>query len=411
MSNKKDNRPDIKQEHPLLDFPQGNGDADCPKCKGRGVVPVMVDLGGGKMWPGGGTQNCDCMFKRDLIANVKRVWKVLMNVESAEDSPLLAMTNQNLWITASNYDLRRHLRYVAFRMGTRWDARVIADATLVTAWLSSVKDVFDADVLLERDGFNRERPSEHYFTLVDLAVPFDLLIIRLGVKAAKNREMPNVLAEAVNEREQQGKPTWIVDSPIKPLAPGHICYNDAVVEMLDGFRRVILSDGAHVPAGVTTAAQQYKAPRRAGATAGAADATPASPYTRRKAGMAQTAPATSPAAPPPEPVGNMPMDDYEGDPSEVSLADDDEFSVDSLLADAHTPQLTDGGEGLMPEDEVNVEELLEDFPTASELGGNARELPSFLRGALTKDDRQAKEKQDKRQKQRDKKFGPKGGGR
>jgi hypothetical protein len=402
---KKPERPDIDYQHPLLDFPSGSGDPDCPKCRGRGVVPVMVDVGGGKMWPGGGTQDCSCVFKRDLVANVKRVWKVLLNVESVEDSELMGKTKQNLWITSSSYDFRRHLRFVAFRMGTKWDARVVADATLMTAWLSTASRVRDPDVLVEREGYARERPSEHFVTLVDLAVPFDLLILRLGIKAAANKEMANVLVEALNERELQGKPTWIVDSHAQPLGPGHLCYNEAVMEILDGFRRMVIepSQTAFAP---SAAAQQYRRPQQAPTGAAAPSAGAASPYTRRKGGMAPVAsqrPATPrPEAPEPDThhVLSMEDDGERGEPVPL-VDDDDEFSVDALLADAHDPDLTAGGEGLL-EPEVDgaaeVEELLSEFPTAEELGGNAEALPAWLRGSLTKEERIAAEREEKRQK-------------
>lgn len=389
---RKGDGPDANHKHILLDFPTGSGNPDCLKCKGRGVVPVMVDIGG-QRWPGGGTQDCQCVFKRDLTANVKRVWRVLLNVESTEDSPLLKLTQQNLWITASGYDLRRHLRFVAFRMGTKWDARVIADATLMTAWLSTKKDVYDGDVILERHS-RRDRPSEHFLTMVDLVVPFELLIIVLGVKAAANKEMANLLVEAINEREQQGKPTWLVDSPVKPLAPGHLCFNEMVMEVLDGFRRVVISDESHVP--VTTVAQKYKRPRAASTASSTSPMSGASDYTRRKQGMVPTAHA---------PVfKQMPMDDDGERPVEMpEMGDDDEFSVDSLLADAHDPSpnvrtasLTntpslDGGT-------AEVEELLENFPDPKNLGGNANQLPTFLQGPLTKAERLANEKQERREK-------------
>lgn len=195
---------------------------------------VPVELNG---FPGGGTQNCECVYKQDLLANVRRVWKVLLHAESVE-SPLLRRTKDNLWITATDADLRRHLRYVAFRMGPRWDARVVADATLITAWLSTAKNVKDPDVLVER---MKGLPSDEFLTLVDIAVPFDLLIIRLGVKAAKNREMPGVLAEAISERMHEDKPTWIVDSPVKPLKAGHVCWDDRVEELLWDWDRLELS--------------------------------------------------------------------------------------------------------------------------------------------------------------------------
>lgn len=220
-----------------IPMPEGNGDKDCPKCRGRGVIPLEIDG-----WPGAGTQNCDCVFKRDLIANVKRVWKVLLSVESVDSSPLLKMTKQNVWITASNYTLRRHLRYVAFRMGVNWDARVVADASLITAWLATAVEVKDPDVrhpseaAQEFDG----PPSNEFMTLLDLVAPYDLLIIRLGIKAAANKEMANVLAEALNERDMLGKVTWVVDDPGRPLAPGHKCYSEDVLSILEDYERVVL---------------------------------------------------------------------------------------------------------------------------------------------------------------------------
>lgn len=352
-------------------MPSGNGDADCPKCRGRGVVPIEIDG-----WPGAGTQNCDCVFKRDLVANVKRVWQVLLSVDSVESSPLLGLTKQSLWITASNYALRRHLRYVAFRMGTQWDARVIADATLITAWLATAKDVKDPDVLTQREDGKRDRPSDDFLTLVDLAVPFDLLIIRLGVKAAKNREMPNVLAEAINERELLGLPTWVVDSPLKPLGPGHICFSDLVAEMLDGFKRVVLQEEA--PPGHSDIAAYAPKAVSGSATGGlnVGDYGPkASAY--REMPMAPAPTGHSPVAPPP--------------------ADDDEFSAASLAAAAVNPTVTPPVDEV-PDEAFDVEEVLGDYPTETDLRTNG--TPSWLgKVALTMDARkaaQAKKKKGRR---------------
>ena len=369
---------DADRDYP---FPSGTGDKDCPKCLGRGVIPA--DLPG---FPGAGTQNCVCVFKRDLIANVARVWPVLLSVDSVEESPLLRQTRRSVWITASNYTFRRHLRYVAFRMGTQWDARVIADATLITAWLSTAKNVRDPDVLVAR-GENeaegmRDTPSDHFYTLVDLAVPFDLLIIRLGVKAAKNREMPNVLAEAINERELLGKPTWVVDSPTKPLAPGHICYNDTVADMLDGFHRVILreessaalAEGAqYAPKAVT----QQQAHHPSAATSPSTPGLAAGKYTRHRESAYPTASATPTATtrvlvPAP-------------------LADDDEFSVDSLMTAAVDLQ-PEPGPGTpapveIPDAAFDLDEVIGDYPDLAAVPSNG--MPSWLKGGhLTKEDRE-----------------------
>lgn len=209
-------------------FAQGDGNPDCPKCQGRGVTPVMVELPGGVQFPGGGTQRCDCVYKRDLLANVRKIWKLLPNGESIPTSPLMKWTEQSLWVRASHKDIVNHLRHVALRMGPAWYARVMADAALVTAWLSTAHNIRDPDVLIEQS----RMPSSAFYTLVDIALPPDLLIILLGVKSAKNREMPGVLAEAISERTMAGKPTWIVDSPGKKLGPGHICWDVRVEEVI-----------------------------------------------------------------------------------------------------------------------------------------------------------------------------------
>ncbi len=409
---KDDNRPDVRHEHSLLDFPTGNGEPNCPKCKGRGVVPMMVDVGGGVMWPGGGTQNCDCMFKRDLLANVKRVWAVLLNVKSAKDSPLLSMTKQSLWLTASNFDFRQHLRFVAFRMGTRWDAKVISDASLATAWLSTCKVVFDGDVAAQRnfDNIELDRPSDHFQTIVDIAVPFDLLIIKLGVKAAKNVEMPGVLAEAISEREVRGLPTWVVDSHVKPITgEKHRCRSEDVLDKLDGFRRVVIE--AVAPTVIAaSAAQKYPASRSATTAAPVAASTgmDASNFTRRKPGMMVSKPQVTPSS-----FDSMPMDDGFGPEYKGPPPSDDEFDVDELLANAHDPNLVDRiaadqaliVEGAEDGGEAEVEDLLEDFPDASELGGNASQHPAWLRGALTKEERLRKERADRQAKRQKKKWG------
>lgn len=362
-----------------IPMPEGNGDKDCPKCKGRGVVPMELDG-----WPGGGTQNCDCVFKRDLLINVKRVWKVILSVESVPDSPLLALTKKNVWLTASNIPLRRHLRFVAFRMGTRWDARVIADATLITAWLSTAKDVRDADVrhpsgeAQEFDG----PPSDQFQTLIDLVAPFDLLIIRLGIKAAANKEMANVLAEALNERDMLGKPTWIVDSPARPLGPGHKCYSEDVLAILEDFERVVLQEEVSAVHGE---ASQYATKTASQAPAVPTQAMGASNYGFKSPSM-QTMPLTPgprrPSAPP------VPAPDE----------DDDACSISALIADAVMP--------VLPVQEEDPEEDPEQFPPVDEVMTNG--TPAWVaKRALTTEDRKTAEAQAKRDKRNSKKWGGK----
>lgn len=370
----------------------GNGDHDCPKCHGRGVVPMEIDG-----WPGGGAQNCDCVFKRDLLANVKRVWKVLLSVDSVESSPLLKCTQQNVWITASNHTLRQHLRYVAFRMGVPWNARVVADATLISAWLATATEVRDPDVnnpTFEAKEFDKPATA---MTLLDLVAPYDLLVIRLGIKAAANKEMANVLAEALNERDMLGKPTWVVDDPGRPLTHGHKCYSEDVLSILEDYTRIVLSSegNPHTQSGYPTrslpvgVAPIMKAP---GAPVGAYGIKAVSLQ-----GVQAPVPSPSPQRAP------APLSD-----------DEDEFSPASLANAAVMPQPTPttgfgGGDDDGEEEDLPVGfdlgDLASNYPTAEELRSEG--TPSWLaRRSLTKEDRQkieARAKQDKRRK--------KGGGR
>ncbi len=224
----------------MNDYPSGNGDPDCPLCFGRGVVSVVVEE-----LPGGGTRDCACVYVQDIRANLERIWKGTLDAELIETSPLKGRTGESLRITTSAPELRRHLRHVGVRMGTRWSARVVSDADLMSAWLATVAEVIDPDVTTARI-----RSKGEFFTLSDIALAHDLLIIVCGVKAAKNREMPGVLLETIQERAMENKATWVVDSPAKPLRDGHIAYSDLLWETLKDWEWVILSNTEVMPAGV-----------------------------------------------------------------------------------------------------------------------------------------------------------------
>jgi hypothetical protein len=187
--------------------------------------------------PAGATRDCTCVYVQDIKANLSRIWKGILDADLIEESQLKGRTEENLRITTTAPELRRHLRHVGVRMGTRWSARVVSDADLMSAWLATVAEVIDPDVTSQRI-----RSKGEFFTLSDIALAHDLLIIVTGVKAAKNREMPSVLLETVQERTMEGKPTWVVDSPAKPLKDGHIAYSDNLWETLREWEWVILSN-------------------------------------------------------------------------------------------------------------------------------------------------------------------------
>jgi hypothetical protein len=182
----------------------GDGKPDCPKCYGRGVIPM--ERKGPPVY-----QNCECVRARNIARNVESGWKGLLKAPRIKSSPLTKYLDRNLWVRAKELILRKHLKHAAIRHIARngsWFFHVTTDAALITAWLAPIliegKDIIDPDVT---------RVSTEHMTLVDLVVPPDLLIIHLGVKRAANKEMPGVLHEALSLRYHEDKPTWIFDQP------------------------------------------------------------------------------------------------------------------------------------------------------------------------------------------------------
>lgn len=217
------------------DYPQGDGSPNCPLCKGRGVVNVPKNEL--PPWlPMGAARPCECVRERDLRDHLDTIWKVLSSVIPAESSPLAGQEKNNLWITSNLETLKLHLARVARDRGLRWKAKVITDIDLMTTWLYSANEVLDPDVEVAR-----ERGENKASRLTDLTEPPDLLIIRLGAKAARNVAAPEVLLEVLQHRQHLGKPTWIVDSPGYPLGNGHIDYDFRVEEFLSDWQKLNLA--------------------------------------------------------------------------------------------------------------------------------------------------------------------------
>ena len=225
-------------------YPSGDGDPNCPECGGRGVVPVPPE----RRSPfacGEAVMVCKCRVVRDIRINLERGWKGLTKAKPIP-SPLLEKTKQNLWITCSSSSLRGYLQYVASRMGTNWNFLVKSDADLMDAWLSPGIEVYDADV----DQMRHVEVSK-YVMLVDLIEPPELLILHLGVKAARNKAMPEVLLETIKHRAHIDKVTWIADQPHWRLGDSHLSYNAQVGDFLSDWEHLEL-EGEEEAKGLTT---------------------------------------------------------------------------------------------------------------------------------------------------------------
>jgi hypothetical protein len=172
---------------------------------------------------------------------MERGWRGLSGAKMLPKSPLIGKENSDLWITSRDKTLRGHLKAVVAKHNPRWYFAVVTDTDLMDAWLHRIpsQDLRDADIMDKRQ---KERPTDRYTALVDLVEPPDLLIIRLGVKVARNSAMPEVLLETLHHRAHLSKFTWIVDHPDQQLAEGHISWDPRVGEFLSDWAYIGLKD-------------------------------------------------------------------------------------------------------------------------------------------------------------------------
>lgn len=218
-------------------------ESKCPECGGRGVLPVeRPETPTSHKWihpPA--YRRCRCLLRRDIVANVERGMRGLMKAPPVKTSPLIKHFEHDLWITANKAWFMAHMRHVGIRQPPTWFFKVVTDADLMTAWLASV--ALKGQAILDPDA---AKVSLTHLTLVDLVQPPQLLIIRLGVKQARNVASPEVLLEAIREREHLLQPTWVWDTEEERLAEGHVCYSPYVVEALSTWPH-LTTKGQEVP--------------------------------------------------------------------------------------------------------------------------------------------------------------------
>jgi len=213
---------------------QGNGDPNCPDCRGRGHVSTgTVNMSGIAKF-----EICKCVEKKERWRNVERIRPGLRKAAKVSSSPLLDQVDTNTLITANESVFHAHLKHVALRQRSTWFCRIESDLDLARAWLANVEleggAIYDADVA-------GAKATLRYVHLEDLARPPDLLIIRLGVKSSPNKSMPEVLLEVLQLRTYLDKPTWLYDQPHKRFTSGHICYSTQVRNFVSDWDRLEFS--------------------------------------------------------------------------------------------------------------------------------------------------------------------------
>ncbi len=205
----------------------------CTKCGGAGFLYEKSLLDGG--------QYCECTLLQLKLTNMERIWKSMSSskITSTMDKspPLLPYVHQNLHITAKPHIFRSHLKAVCLHRSTIWDARVRTDADLLDSWLGTTKlqgnHIYDVEIA--------DPTSLKAVDLPSLVGGFPLVAIVLGVKRLPNRESANSLLEAINYRQHEDLPTWIVDQIDNPITEiSHQFYSDLLADRLSEWVHVHL---------------------------------------------------------------------------------------------------------------------------------------------------------------------------
>jgi len=201
----------------------------CKKCNGFGYTQTEEGAYGIPR-----AIQCECVFNRALDQQAEKAWTNLSKVPIKKKSMLCGKIDECLLINAEIPALQVSLRSsLADWRKPQAFVKVVNDATLMSAWLANLNSSEIADPDYKRDLM--------VSSLEDLAESPHLLIIRLGVKRARNSAMSEVLVETIELRNHLHKPTWIVEEPTKPLQEGHLSWSRAVEDTISGWERIRLS--------------------------------------------------------------------------------------------------------------------------------------------------------------------------
>lgn len=220
----------------------------CPYgCDGSGYE-VIDDLN---------TRECLCAFAKRLYAHLGPEIAGAPKLEGP--SPLFwppeqqDLTTKNLVIKSYWTDLLPHLRWTLGGKGTTFFCKVLTDEKLRTVYVGA--EAYTSRARSKRDDL------ETFNTLGDIVgAEWNLLIIRLGHLGYKNVAMPGILKEALMLREVALKPTWLVESPSAPYAPGHFAFSDDTFEYIQRRFDVIEISDFDPNRQEATAPQGYAAP-------------------------------------------------------------------------------------------------------------------------------------------------------
>ena len=211
------------------------GNPACSRCRGVGDVQIEG------VWV-----HCVCVARLSKVQRVRACWPpdVLRAAGRNEvrQSALDGRLRENLRIRAERGVLVSHLARAVVASGRIELVRIASDADLVDAWLANVGDLRDGEAV-----GHRGEQEARYRNVSDLVAPPKLLVLYVGVRAARLADLPDLILEAIQVRQQRGLATWVVDTVDRPLAEGRCpAWREDLAAMLAGWPTVRLNSAQEV---------------------------------------------------------------------------------------------------------------------------------------------------------------------
>jgi len=200
---------------------------NCKHCGGYGKLKIPMKNKPPK------ERMCECTYIGLMNRKLENTWEGLSSAPPIKESPLVSYIDKKMWLTAEPNWLVTHLRHIVTKQPLAWKVKVITDKELMAAWLATAA-LAGIDIL-DKEAFE---VTTHKLSIEDLVQPYDLVILRLGVKMARNSAMPEVLMEALALRDHLKKATWVWDQQKRPLVEGHRCWSLEVQDELSRYERV-----------------------------------------------------------------------------------------------------------------------------------------------------------------------------
>lgn len=186
-------------------------------------TPCEICKGVGAFEKDGRLYECRCAFVNRLAATMPAFIKRAEISQAHLQLGLLDLHNKLVYVHSTWADMRAIIKILMIKHPNKF-IRVTSDREIRDVFVGSKSA--SARISMEAEG-------PIYNNLQDLMDGPDLIVLRLGELAYKNKAAPGALEEAMMFRVyREMNPTWVVSDLDHPFGPGSYAYSDGFRDML-----------------------------------------------------------------------------------------------------------------------------------------------------------------------------------